>query len=322
MNRSFDLLKSRLTKRGVSAAHASTAAEIMCDIVGLGAGTAKVGVVTTDQTTHGTSDLMAADITKVNGVAVAQGHGTASTALRVELPTDGTGVVGLAAGSAKIGVVTTDQTTHGTTDLMAADIHEVESKFRDKRSTAFGEAEDVDQVYISFASKAFQCGFVMAIDYLAYSGDGKRLTKCSPFIEKLGEFENKQWDVLFNELWPVIRPGQSTDPKAWPTYRNLLLRMYDTGEQNLYSMENLLDTPDWMLCEKLLARAANAIYEADGEAPDPDVRKKRAKQEVTTAADLLTRSGIAPIWGDKAQPVVKRADTRLEEMIGALLALD
>lgn len=61
----------------------------------LAAGAAKVGIVTTDQTTHGTTDLVAADITKVAGAAISQGHGTAATAIRVELPTDGTGLVGM-----------------------------------------------------------------------------------------------------------------------------------------------------------------------------------------------------------------------------------
>lgn len=42
------------------------------------------------------------------GGAVALGHGTAATALRVELPTDGTGVVGLIAGTAVIGHVIVD----------------------------------------------------------------------------------------------------------------------------------------------------------------------------------------------------------------------
>jgi hypothetical protein len=62
---------------------------------------------------------------------VATGHGTATGALRVELPTDGTGVVGLAAGSAVIGHVISDagsaiigkvgidQTTPGTTNGVA-----------------------------------------------------------------------------------------------------------------------------------------------------------------------------------------------------------
>lgn len=63
------------------------------------AGTNIIGKVTTDQTTHGTTDLVAADITKVAGASVATGHGTASGALRVELPTDGTGQVTANAGT-------------------------------------------------------------------------------------------------------------------------------------------------------------------------------------------------------------------------------
>lgn len=69
----------------------------------LAAGSAKIGTVTTDQTTHGTTDLVAADITKVAGSAISQGHGTAAAAIRVELPTDGTGTVGLNAGTNAIG---------------------------------------------------------------------------------------------------------------------------------------------------------------------------------------------------------------------------
>lgn len=90
--------------------------------VSLAASANKIGVVTTDQTTHGTTDLVAADITKVAGAAIAQGHGTAATALRVELPTDGTGVVGLAAGAALVGIVSASQETstiyNGTTAIV------------------------------------------------------------------------------------------------------------------------------------------------------------------------------------------------------------
>ena len=73
----------------------------------LSAGTNIIGKVTTDQTTHGTTDLVAADITKVAGATIAQGHGTAATAIRVELPTDGTGIVGLAASPNTVGALTT-----------------------------------------------------------------------------------------------------------------------------------------------------------------------------------------------------------------------
>ena len=45
------------------------------------------------------------DLNYVNGAAIAVGHGTAATAIRVELPTDGTGVLGLNAGTNTIGKV-------------------------------------------------------------------------------------------------------------------------------------------------------------------------------------------------------------------------
>lgn len=52
----------------------------------------------------------------IGTTAAAAGHGTAATALRVELPTDGTGVVGLNAGTNLIGKAGIDQTTVGTTN--------------------------------------------------------------------------------------------------------------------------------------------------------------------------------------------------------------
>lgn len=55
----------------------------------------------------------------IGTTAASAGHGTAATALRVELPTDGTGVVGLNAGSALIGKVGIDQTTVGTTNAVS-----------------------------------------------------------------------------------------------------------------------------------------------------------------------------------------------------------
>lgn len=46
------------------------------------------------------------NISQINGATVQVGHGTAAGSLRVELPTDGTGVVGLNAGSNNIGSIT------------------------------------------------------------------------------------------------------------------------------------------------------------------------------------------------------------------------
>lgn len=81
--------------------------------------------VKTDQTTHGTTDLVAADITKVAGSAISQGHGTAATAVRVELPTDGTGIVGLGTGTNSVGKVS-DITTSVTPGTGSANLGKAE----------------------------------------------------------------------------------------------------------------------------------------------------------------------------------------------------
>jgi hypothetical protein len=64
-------------------------------------------------TPSGTQDV---NVKQVGGATAAQGHGTAAAALRVELPTDGTGVLGLNAGTAIVGKFGIDQTTPGTTN--------------------------------------------------------------------------------------------------------------------------------------------------------------------------------------------------------------
>ena len=69
--------------------------------------------VETSPVAGGTQDT---NLKQVNGATTQTGHGTAAGALRVELPTDGTGVVGLNAGSAIVGKVGIDQTTPGTTN--------------------------------------------------------------------------------------------------------------------------------------------------------------------------------------------------------------
>jgi len=77
------------------------------------ANTAQVNGVTTLTGTGATGTgsqrvTVAVDSATIAGTASAVGHGTAAAALRVELPTDGTGVVGLAAGTAVIGHVIAD----------------------------------------------------------------------------------------------------------------------------------------------------------------------------------------------------------------------
>lgn len=82
----------------------------------LPAGTAIIGKVTTDQTTHGTTDLVAADNTKINGVAISVGSGVLGTGTqRVVLATDQPTVPVSAALPAAAAILTGYQTFTATT---------------------------------------------------------------------------------------------------------------------------------------------------------------------------------------------------------------
>lgn len=75
------------------------------------AGAAVIGKVGIDQTTPGTTNLVAlaanqsVNVTQFNGTTAVNGSGNATGALRVELPTNGTGVVGLNVGTNSIGKI-------------------------------------------------------------------------------------------------------------------------------------------------------------------------------------------------------------------------
>lgn len=60
------------------------------------------------------------NITQVGGATISQGHGTAAAAIRVELPTDGTGVVGISDGTNTANVVKADGTAAAQAALITA----------------------------------------------------------------------------------------------------------------------------------------------------------------------------------------------------------
>jgi hypothetical protein len=81
-------------------------------VVGLNTGSNVIGTIELGDGTTPTQKLAVSatgeasvDVAKISGAAVPLGHGLAATAIRVELPTDGTGVVGLNAGSNLVGGV-------------------------------------------------------------------------------------------------------------------------------------------------------------------------------------------------------------------------
>lgn len=175
-------------------------------------------------------------------------------------------------------------------------------------------------MFDAFVSKAFQIGLVMTVDYLAYADDGDRLTKPDRLLNALNDFSPTEWTAVLTELWPDIRPGISTDPKAWPAYRNILLRMCDEGEMVIFARENLRDSPDWRLCETLINQSAKAYFDTNAAAPPDTERKKRAKAAVEQGSAILQNCGLTPLWSGDEAAAIDRADAAYQSKLDDLAA--
>lgn len=176
------------------------------------AGTNIIGHVTTDQTTHGTTDLVAADITKVAGSAIAQGHGTAATAIRVELPTDGNGQVGLASGTNIIGQV-----------LMGAKVTTSSTITRPNNTTAYVAG----QLIANSTSASTVNASIVSGTYTVAAARGNDIQGCitSVGLIKSGtSLSNAIYRVHLYSSQPTVSNG---DGAAWLTAKAGYLGFFD-----------------------------------------------------------------------------------------------
>jgi hypothetical protein len=183
-------------------------------------------------------------------------------------------------------------------------IASIEERFSEERAKIFGDsAANTDGLYRSFATKAFQIGFVGAVEYLARDVTaGDYVSAAQKLVNRLNAFTYAQWTAIFNDLKPLLIPG--LDPKFWPTYRNLLLRMYDGDRGNLYDAfdKQPLEqwpAPDGRAYAENLARALNqlkAAYE-DNAPPDSEI-EKRARRALEETNALLADCGLSAPWFD------------------------
>lgn len=123
------------------------------------------GSIPTSPVSGTTGDV---NLKQVGGVATKTGAGTAAGVQRVELPTDGTGKVGLNAGSAVIGKVGIDQTTPGTTNAVEIGPYSYSRKTADGQVKA--TAGFVHTICLAPTTATPTAGLVTLYDSAAESG--------------------------------------------------------------------------------------------------------------------------------------------------------
>lgn len=172
-------------------------------------------------------------------------------------------------------------------------IAEIEKKFSDERSSKFGGSRtEIDNLYRSIATKAFQTGFVMAIDYLFDKGvgEGNFGQTGQALVSRLNEYEMEQWRAIFSDLRPIMISG--TDPKAWPAYRNLLLRMYDGDSFQILDKTKLPELPEWQALSTKLSDVATALATTEDDMPSDSVLKKHVEEQIPVVEGVFAACGL------------------------------
>ena len=170
-------------------------------------------------------------------------------------------------------------------------IAKIEKRFSEERAAALeSNRSDTDSAFGSFRTKAFQSGFVMAVDYLASIGDGDRLAAAEKLVTELNSFSAKQWLVILGDLRAALI--SDTNPKAWPAYRTLLVRLFDGDEWNLFAPERRDSLPEWQVLQRKITDYASSVANSQEEVPDSEELGRQVAIRVEETRELFDRAGL------------------------------
>lgn len=201
-------------------------------------------------------------------------------------------------------------------------IREVEQKFSEERTRLFNSLSGdtvvssslsavVDAVYDSFRTKAFQTGYLGAVEYLArYETEGDYPLAAEQMVARLNEYQPSHWRAIFRDLRKLLLTT-GLDPKYWPTYRTLLIRMYDPADGSESSeggrcfgwdWDHIKISPDWTAYQNQLDAAARAYVDTLEEAGedtsplDEEELRRRADTILSSVRDVLASCNLTAAW--------------------------
>lgn len=148
-------------------------------------------------------------------------------------------------------------------------IDEIEKEFRTRRAGLFeGCSErEVNACFESVETKAFQVGLFMALD--AYKKTASFNDTCEDFLNAINGISPKNWVIIMTEIKSALIKG--VDPKLWPTYQKLILRLIQTDKNTYYNADNFLDAPDGKIFQDLVKKAFDAWWSNNDELSENDL---------------------------------------------------
>jgi len=135
-------------------------------------------------------------------------------------------------------------------------INNLEKKLKEIRQGLFGNKvqKRVNSAYLAANSKAFQIGLFMAFDY--YRESNKVLDSYEDFIKDLNRKSADDWVLILTDVKQKVI--NSVDPKRWPAYQNLILRVIQNSNNQFYNLTNFTDSPDYLIIRNSLEEFFNS----------------------------------------------------------------
>lgn len=178
-------------------------------------------------------------------------------------------------------------------------LENIENRLSSTRSSQYYPGaipQRVDAIYRSIRTKAFVVGYVMAVDYVAaLDTEGDRVTAAEKLVEKMNERNEAQWQGILLDLRAELL-GTGADPRSWPAYRNILVRIYDGDSCRIYSGPADPNAPEFRLVDMKLRARAEDIYKSNDEKPRAGVVRRQAKAVMSDSEELLKNTGFHYDW--------------------------
>ena len=237
----------------------------------------------------------------MNGISVVQAHYDAAVVIKrwVEEEADTTVVLAwrkIFIGGEGLYWTFADRSATQERNIYAIASQQIEQRFRNERAAALQcTPQDADAVFKSFATKAFQVGFVMAAALLAERGrgTGNVIEAAEDLLAGLNAYDPRHWIALFRDVRPLIFRGDAT-PKLWPSYRNLLVRMFDQNQTDVVGRPEEL--PELYAFDAAIEREAKNLAEDQAEMPAQDDMLRRVRAQRDRISEIFDRAGMRSEW--------------------------
>ena len=170
-------------------------------------------------------------------------------------------------------------------------IKSIEERFYDERANLLAgiDKKELKNAFESVNTKAFQIGVFMALD--VFKSNDSFEDSYEEFFSKMNSISEKNWVYVLTVIRGKLMPHGAT-PKLWPVYQKLILRLIQDTENQYYSQDNFIESPDGRIFRQSLETSFDAWYEAND-----------TIDETTMSIDSVL--GLIENWANKAKQEIE-----------------